>query len=243
MTRKRNSTKSAKRTGAKVTTHKNTRTKKTNARRSAPIHVQRPKNTEKKASGITADSKPKATEQERKAKPKTPQKFNNSTSLFQNTPNSKKQSMPVTRKSKVRTDKQPPKRKNVSQKILNGTMIHTRDEYLGSAHGFNKNGATEYYRQAIVVDSNRKNDLALIKLTTSDKGESVPGLKKSKYKPYIETKDNEGRPIRISKKFIKGRKKQKISAAIANDMKKTAVIDKREGEKNRNKLKRLKKRK
>lgn len=238
MTRKRKSTKT-KGSRSKATTSKNMTVKATNARRSAPMHVQRPKNTVKSASGITASSK----EQERKAKHKTPQIFNNSASPFQNTPNSKKLSKPVTRKSKARPDEQPPNRKNVSQKILNGTMIHTRDEYLGGAHGFNKNGVTEYYRQAIVVDSNRKNDLALIKLTLSDKGKSVPGLKKSKYKPYIETKDNEGRPIRISKKFIKGRKQQKISAAIANDMKKTAVLDKREGEINRNKLRRLKKRK
>lgn len=150
---------------------------------------------------------------------------------------------PKTITTKRQKPRQPRKNKNVSQTIHNGTMIHTRDEYIGGSHRFNKNGTTWYYRKAIVVDSNRNNDLALIKLTTSKKGEPVPGLKKSRYRPFIETKDNDGRPIRLSNKFVKGKAKNAIPVNVANEMKKVAITDELRGKENRRKLRKLKWRK
>lgn len=135
------------------------------------------------------------------------------------------------------------KNRNVSKEIPNGTMLHTRDEYLSSSNGFNKNGKTKNYRKAVVVDSNRKNDLAIIKLTTSVKGKPVPGEKVSRYKPFIETKDNRGEPIRISPQFVKGRKSKHLAPKVANKMKKKAIKNRKHGKENRKVLRELKGRK
>ena len=60
--------------------------------------------------------------------------------------------------------KKPPKRKNVSQTIPNGTLIITNDRSFYETDG--KSGKT---RMAGVIDSNRQNELAIVKYTTSKK--------------------------------------------------------------------------
>ena len=64
------------------------------------------------------------------------------------------------------------KSKNVSKTVKQGLIVHTRDEYFKGAKDYRKPGYEKYagnYRQAAVVDSNRKDQLALVKLTTSEK--------------------------------------------------------------------------
>ena len=61
------------------------------------------------------------------------------------------------------------------------------------------------------VDSNKNNDLAVVKLTTSAKGKSIPGEKKSKYRPFVETIDEAGNPIKVSKKFIENPARNDLS--------------------------------
>ena len=110
---------------------------------------------------------------------------------------------------KVRTPKpnvrKPPKRKNVSQKIPNGTILQTRDEYFEGAGNYSKPGYQNKgnYRKAVVIDSNRNDELAVVKLTTQ-KGYKID--KKSNFRPFIETKDNNLKPIVESGKFIKSNK-------------------------------------
>lgn len=100
----------------------------------------------------------------------------------------------------------PKKRKNVSQKYRNGLILQTRDEYFEGKGNFRKQGYENKgnYRKAVVVDSNRDNELAVVKGVTNGKDLKIPGIKA--IKPYIETKDDEGHPIVESKKFINSRK-------------------------------------
>ncbi len=100
------------------------------------------------------------------------------------------------------TRKTPPKRKNVSQTISNGTILQTRDEYLHNEGNYRKPGYENRgnYRKVVVVDSNRENHLAVVKLY-SQSGTELPS-KKSRYKPFVETLDNKGKRIKASEKFI-----------------------------------------
>ena len=93
------------------------------------------------------------------------------------------------------------KNKNVSQSIKNGTIVQTRDEFFQGQKKYRKPGYGNKgnYRKAVVIDSNKNDDLALVKLST--KGNPLPDSV-SKFKPFVETKDERNKPIRLSFKFI-----------------------------------------
>lgn len=109
---------------------------------------------------------------------------------------------------------------NKSKKIPNGTLLRTRDDYFASGKNYQKPDYEKKgnYRQAIVIDSNRKNELITTKKTHSKKnGKKIAGIRVSK---RIETKDNYGKPITLGAKFIPDRKKG-ISPSKAKKIKKT----------------------
>lgn len=137
------------------------------------------------------------------------------------------------------------KTKNVSRKIPNGRTLQTRDEYFEGKKNYRKPGYEQKgnYRKVVVVDSNRKDDLAVVKLTTSGKGKSIPGEKKSKYRPYVETKDDTGKPIRIGSKFVENSPKKDLSFEAVSKIR-DDVFQKSEGApENRKKLQKLKNKK
>ncbi|MBO5328626.1 MAG: hypothetical protein J6B04_05595 [Clostridia bacterium] len=139
----------------------------------------------------------------------------------------------------------PPKRKNVSQTIPLGRTIQTRDEYLGPDNkdyrkpGYENKG---YYRAAVIVDSNRAGDLAVVKLTTSNKGKTIPDRTKSKYRPFVETKDEEDNPIRIGKKFKENPPKNDLSKKAVSEIKRRTFRKSSEAKDNRDKVRELKNR-
>ena len=143
--------------------------------------------------------------------------------------------------------KQPPKRKNVSQKVRNGTTLQTRDEFLESGKNYKKPGYENkgLYRKVVVVDSNRKDELAVVKLSTKGK-HKVSNYKnnKSTYKPIIETKDNKSKPIKIGTKFKKNKDSDSISKSSINKIKKDCLVKTKSKTKKNNarKLKQLKNR-
>lgn len=128
--------------------------------------------------------------------------------------------------------KNPPKRKNVSQRIPNGRTLQTRDEFLASGKGKTNikpdhPNPRDLYRTIAVVDSNRKNELAIVKLTTSEKAKkTLPNYRdgKSKYKTYVEVYDNSGKRIKIDgRKFIINEPSRDLTKAEVNKIKKDAL--------------------
>ena len=123
--------------------------------------------------------------------------------------------------------KLPRKNKNVSQNIPNGRVLQTRDEFFEKQGSYKKPDYENKgnYRGAVVVDSNRKNELAVVKLTTSKKGTVLKEYKKgkSKYRPFIETKDDEGNAIKIGRKFISKKPQDDLSLHDVNRIKKDAI--------------------
>ena len=135
------------------------------------------------------------------------------------------------------------KSKNVSKKVADGTILHTRDEYFYGAKKYRKPGYEKagHYRKTAVIESNRKNELAVVKLTTSAKAKKIEG--KSGFRAYVETKDDNGNAIRISGKFIPDRRGKALTKKQVNEIKKNCITEPKTGSKNRERLKKLKGRK
>lgn len=109
---------------------------------------------------------------------------------------------------------------------------------------------------AVVVDSNTKEEIALVKLTTSGKGTELPNYRdgKSRYRNYIYTKDRDGNPIKITPttkaykksgkpRFEADKPKKDMAKKDVNQIKKDCIDDPLTGTKNRKKLHELKGRK
>ena len=132
------------------------------------------------------------------------------------------------------------KNRNISQNIPNGTILHTRDEYIFGSENYRKPGyeGKGNYRKVAVVDSNRHDDLAVVKLTT--KGKHIPG-EKSTYRPFVETMDDKGKPIRVGSKFIS--RGAKLSPKAVTVIKKDCFKDAKTRKINRRKVRAMKGRK
>lgn len=139
------------------------------------------------------------------------------------------------------------KRKNVSQTVLNGRTLQTRDEFLESGKNYIKPGYEKkgLYRKVVVVDSNRNDELAVIKLTTKGK-HKLPSYQKGKssYNAFIETKDNKNMPIKVGIKFRLNNRSNDIAKSDINNMKKNSLIKASRNTKqsNRKQLRKLKSR-
>lgn len=136
--------------------------------------------------------------------------------------------------------RQPQKRKNVSQKIPNGTLVITNDKFL-----YGTDGQSDKVRMSITIDSNRNNQIAITKLTTSSKhGRKFKNDKGfDKHGDMIYTKDNEGKPIVIEGvKFVKGSKNRNLTQGQANEIKRRNVKESKYRKENRKRLKKLKNR-
>lgn len=121
-------------------------------------------------------------------------------------------------------------KKNISKKVPNGRTLQTRDEFLASGRG-KKNIKPEHpnshdlYRRVGVVDSNSKDELAIIKLGTKGRHSLEDYLKgKSRYNAYIEIEDNKGNKIKIDGvRFVENSRKRDLSKKQVLNMKKNAL--------------------
>lgn len=120
---------------------------------------------------------------------------------------------------------------NVSSKVKIGTVIMTRDEYFLDNNNYVKpeyaNRPNILYREAIAIDTNKKNHLALIKLQSNGRHVVInKSMQEEKYNPYIKIFDNEGKPITLNEKFKRGNPKYDVGEKIANKMKQKAIKNK-----------------
>lgn len=124
-----------------------------------------------------------------------------------------------------------------------GRTVQTRDEHFEGQRSYRKEGyeTKGNYRKAVVI-AQFNDDLALVKLTKgSPKGITLEDEKVSKYKPYVETLDRNGEPIRYGGKFIPNKPSKALSK---KDTAKIAIdCFKGDGElqkKNKNKVREMK---
>lgn len=119
------------------------------------------------------------------------------------------------------------KNKNVSKTIRNGTLIMTRDEFFEDNNGYEKpkyKGTEIKYRDSIVVDSNREDELALIKIQSGGTEFVINKAgQKELYSLHIKIKDDEGNPIKLGDKFERGNSRFDVSEANAKVMRDKAT--------------------
>ncbi|MCM1195128.1 MAG: hypothetical protein NC099_01990 [Corallococcus sp.] len=136
--------------------------------------------------------------------------------------------------------------KNVSKNVPNGRTLQARDNnFFGQKNyvkpGYEKKGN---YRRIVVIDSNDLDDLAVVKLTTSNKGISLTYSNgKSKFRPFVLTKDDDGQPIRAGVKFIPNSPSKDLSKSDVSKIKKEVFTNSKTGTANRNKVRKMKGRK
>ena len=130
--------------------------------------------------------------------------------------------------------------KNVSKTIPNGTFIITNDKFF-----YGTDGMSNKIRMATVVDSNKKDELAIVKFTTSKKHgrpfKNDKGISRHSDTVYI--KDNSGKPIKIDNKKFQSNSKRNITPKQANEIKRRNVKESKFKNTNRKRLRQLKGRK
>lgn len=90
--------------------------------------------------------------------------------------------------------------RTASGKVPQGRTLTTHDKYLDK-----KARQPEKKRPVVVIETNARNDLAVVQLSSRD-GKDRTRLKnyqqgQSYFKHYVEIMDDEGNPIRVNKKF------------------------------------------
>lgn len=115
------------------------------------------------------------------------------------------------------------KNKNISSTIKNGSIVQTRDEYFlgGADTKINHPSKKDLYRQAVIIETNKDDRLGVVKLSTKGKNK-LPNYKsgKSGYKPILHIFDNDGKSIKVSRKFVLN-KKDKVSKKDVIQIKKS----------------------
>ena len=135
-------------------------------------------------------------------------------------------------------------RKNKSQKnrpVKVGSVVHSNDKYFWGSDGYSSD------REAVIVGINARNELVLVKLTTSENPKYNDVLYYSKKSRYMtETlyvKDNTGKAIKLSNvenvtdeyKFIRSRFPD-VSESAVKEILKVVLNDRRFAKRNRRNL-------
>ena len=147
----------------------------------------------------------------------------------------------VKKKNKKKSDK------NVSKRYPNGRTIKTQDKYLPTDKK-GKSTKPKTKRRVVVVDSNRYDELAVVRLTTQNQPNTTElrtykkGNGKTTYfKHFVEIMDDEGNPIKIDgKKFIENPWAWDLSADEIEYVRRGVFEGKRQSDDNKKKIAALK---
>ena len=155
-------------------------------------------------------------------------------------------SRPVTQK-KPSTNK-PTWDDNTSKRYPNGRTLKTKDKYLPIEKG-KKSDNKKDERWVAVIDSNRKDELAVVRLTRQKQKNTtdLPTYKKgnranSRFKHFVEIFDNDGNPIKVDgKKFTENPKHLDLNAGELATVKNKVLEHCMQSSENKKKIADLKK--
>ncbi len=147
----------------------------------------------------------------------------------------------VKKKNKKKSDK------NISKRYSNGRTIKTQDKYLPTDKK-GKSTKPKTKRRVVVIDSNRYDELAVVRLTTQNQPNTTElrtykkGNGKTTYfKHFVEIMDDEGNPIKIDgKKFIENPWAWDLSADEIEYVRRGVFEGKRQSDDNKKKIAALK---
>ena len=137
---------------------------------------------------------------------------------------------------------------NVSSRYPNGRTLKTQDKYLPEGKG-GKSENPKASRRVVVIDSNKKDELAVVKLTTSTQPNTSPlpsykqgNGKPARFKHFVETQDNEGKPIKVDgEKFKENPWAYDLNTSEVTHIKKVVLEETRQSKTNKEKIAALKK--
>ncbi len=130
-----------------------------------------------------------------------------------------------------------------------GRTLKTQDRYL--PYKKNKVQELKSHRWVVVIDKNADEEFAVVRLTDEDQPNTTylptykkGNRKKTYFKHFVETEDNEGAPIRSDgKKFIENEAKYDLSAGEVKYVRKKVLDHSKQSKANREKIFRLKNKK
>ena len=120
-----------------------------------------------------------------------------------------------------------------------GRTLSTYDYYL------DKNSKSKKKRPVVVIERNKRNELAVVALSTH-KGKHRTELKnyqdgKSYFKHFVETRDNEEKPIKIGEKFRENHPRNDISGNDVKHIRHTVFKSSKPAPENRKKIEKFRK--
>ena len=150
-------------------------------------------------------------------------------------------------KQKEKPAVKPAKDKNASKKVPDGRTVKTKDKYLP----IDKKGKSDNLKEKrliAVIDSNSNDELAVVKLTTQKQKNTseLPTYKRgngkaTRFKNFVEIKDNEGNPIKIDGiRFIENGKQFDLSVSELKKIRKQVLNHCVQSSENRKKISELK---
>ena len=122
-----------------------------------------------------------------------------------------------------------------------GRTLTTNDKYLGKQKTQSKKT-----RPVVVVDNNKRNELAVVPLSTK-KGKNRTRLKnyqqgQSYFKHFVEIEDNEGQPIKVNHKFRENHKNMDVSRRDVENIRHTIFEKSKQKERNQKLIDKFRKR-
>ena len=120
-----------------------------------------------------------------------------------------------------------------------GRTLSTYDHFLG------RNKKSKKKRPVAVIESNKRNELAVVSLSSRD-GKHRTNLKgyqdgKSYFKHFVEIEDNEGKPIKVGEKFRENHPKLDLSKRDVNKIRKKVLEHSSPAPENRKKMEKFRK--
>ncbi len=128
--------------------------------------------------------------------------------------------------------------RTASGKVPQGRTLTTHDNYLGK-----KKSGSEKERPVVVIEANERNDLAVVPLS-SRPGKNRTRLSKyqqgkSYFKHYVEIEDDEGKPIRVNRKFKENHPNMDVSDDDVAFMRDTLLRHSKPMQENQKKMKKF----
>ena len=127
----------------------------------------------------------------------------------------------------------------IKRLIPPGRTLSTYDYFLG------RNKKSKKKRPVAVIESNKRNELAVVPLSSRD-GKHRTNLKgyqdgKSYFKHFVEIEDNEGKPIKVGEKFRENHPKLDLSKRDVNKIRKKVLEHSSPAPENRKKIEKFRK--
>lgn len=128
--------------------------------------------------------------------------------------------------------------RTASGKVPQGRTLTTRDNFLGR-----QKTSSVKERPVVVIEANERNDLAVVPLS-SRPGKNRTKLTKyqqgqSYFKHYVEIEDDEGKPIRVNRKFKENHVNMDVSGEDVAFMRDTLFNHSKPMQENQKKMKKF----